>query len=76
LRMGTPHFSQNGSTIRGTRSWQSGHQRKPALPQPPHTGGKSKSSPLHVNRLRRYDQGMLLTDYFVFPIDRYRQDCS
>jgi len=50
LFVGIPHLSQNGLTIRGTRSWQSGHQRHPTFPHPPHTGGKSKSSPFQVHR--------------------------
>jgi hypothetical protein len=50
LSVGIPHLSQNGSLSRGTRSWQSGHQRHPSFPQPPHIGGKSKSSPFQVNR--------------------------
>jgi len=48
--VGIPHLSQNGSRIRGTRAWQSGHQRHPTFPHPPQVGGKSKSSPLQVNR--------------------------
>jgi len=48
--VGIPHLSQNGLFIRGTRSWQSWHQRHPTFPQPPHTGGKSRSSPFQVHR--------------------------
>ena len=48
--VGIPHFSQNGLFIRGTRSWQSRHQLHPTFPQPPHTGGKSRSSPFQVHR--------------------------
>src|SRR5262245_13268192 len=66
-----PHFSHIGSATRGTRAWQSGHQRNPVLPQPPHTGGKIKSSPLQVHRVNRYDQGMLLTNalYLAYTPD-------
>jgi len=48
--VGIPQVSQNGLSMRGTRAWQSGHQRHPTVPHPPHVGGKSRSSPFQVNR--------------------------
>ncbi len=59
--VGMPHLLQKGLRMSGIRPRQSGHQRQPAFPHPAHTGGKSKSNPLQVNRYRRYDQGMLFT---------------
>ncbi len=59
--LGIPQVSQMGLLMIGTRLWQSGHQREPALPHPPHAGGNTRSSALQVNRWIRYDQGILLT---------------